>query len=107
MIIMGIYVSKTKRHNTFPQNVSLISINRVVHASDNLRKLIMVIIFMHSLENSKSCKFIVSYLAEISQLMHLAISLKLDMLMITHQTQQETLLENHIGSRKNLKNIVS
>ena len=69
----------------------------------------MVIIFIHNLQNRKPCKVIVRYLAEISQLMHLMISAKLQMLMITCQTQRETvfMLQNFKGSRKSLKIIVS
>ena len=50
----------------------------------------MVIIFKHNLQNGKLFKVIVRYLAEISQLIHLTISFKLHMLMITCQTQLET-----------------
>ena len=67
----------------------------------------MVIIFGHDLQYGKSCKVIVLYLANISQLMYLTISSKLHILMKTRRTQQEPVLENFIGSRKNLKNIVS
>ena len=67
----------------------------------------MVIIFVHDLQYGKSCKVIVLYLANISQLMYLTISSKLHILMKTRRTQQEPVLENFIGSRKNLKNIVS
>ena len=63
--------------------------------------------FMHNLQNRKSCKVIVRCLAEISQLMHLTISAKLHMLMITRQTQRETVLKKFIRSSKSLKNIVS
>ena len=66
----------------------------------------MVILFIHNLQNSKSRKVIVRYLAEISQLMHLTISSKLHILMITRQTQRET-KENLIESTKSLKNIFS
>ena len=69
----------------------------------------MVIIFIHNLQNRKPCKVVVRYLAEISQLMHLMISAKLQMLMITCQTQRETvfMLKNFKGSKKSLKIIVS
>ena len=66
----------------------------------------MVIIFVHDLQNRKSCKVILCYLAEISQLMHLTISAKLHILTKTRQTQRER-EQNFIGSRKSLKNIVS
>ena len=45
--------------------------------------------------------------AEISQLMHLTISAKLYILMKTRQTEREPVLQNFIGSRETLKNIVS
>ena len=67
----------------------------------------MVIIFIHNLQNRKSCKVIVRYMAKISQLMHFTISAKLHKLMKTRQTQWEPMLENFVGSRKSLKNIVS
>ena len=53
----------------------------------------MVIIFLHTLQNRKTCKVIVRYLAEISQVTHLTISAKLHMLMITRQIQRETMLK--------------
>ena len=53
----------------------------------------MVKIFIHHLQNRKSCKIIVRYLAKISQLMHLTISAKLHILMKTHQTQREHVLK--------------
>ena len=53
----------------------------------------MVIIFIHNLQNGKSCKVIVHYLAEISQLKHLTISAKQHMVITTCQAQQETVLK--------------
>ena len=47
----------------------------------------MVITFIHDLQNRKSCKVIVRYMAKISQLMHFTISAKLHKLMKTRQTQ--------------------
>ena len=63
-------------------------------------------IFIHGLQNGKSCKVIVCYLAKISQLMHLTISAKLHILIKTRQTQQGPVLEYFIGSRESFKNIV-
>ena len=71
----------------------MISVDRVFHTSANLRQLFMVIIFIHNLKNSKSCKVIVLYLAAISQLMHLTNLAKLHILMITRQTQRKTVLK--------------
>ena len=67
----------------------------------------MVIIFIHDLQNRISSKVIVRCLAKISQLMYLTISAKLHTLTKTRQLQREPVLENFIGSRKSLENIVS
>ena len=55
----------------------MISVDRVFHTSPNLHQMIMVIILIKDLRNTKTCKVIVRYLAEISQLMLLTISGKL------------------------------
>ena len=72
-----------------------------------MSKLFRVTIFTQNLQNKKSYKVIVRYLAEIFQLIHLTVSAELHMLMITRQMQRETVFKNFIGSRKSLKNIVS
>ena len=53
----------------------------------------MVIIFIHNLQNGKSCKVIVHYLAEISQLKHLTISAKQHMVITTGDCVKKTLQE--------------
>ena len=55
----------------------------------------MVIIFIYDFQSKKSCKVIVCYLAKISQLMHLTISLKLHILMKIRQTQREPVFEKY------------
>ena len=66
MIITGTQVPKTKRQNVSRINVSIISVDRVFHRSANFCQLFMVIIFIHNLQNRKSRKVIVRYLAEIN-----------------------------------------
>ena len=94
MIITGSQVPETKPKYIYDRHRW--------STSRNLRKPIMAIIFVHGLQNRKSCKVIVRYFAEISQLLQLAIFAKLVILMKTRQTQREPVLKSFAGSRKSL-----